>query len=143
MQMGKYLYNGVSLSEIPTVGGCPYSLIVNADGVYLVSLSGQKTEAYNTGSVMLSTSGQTFKYEDGQWVKTSWTSFPSVYPLIWTNYDLYYKTVDSYGDLSGTLYLAASEPVPIVPTPPSPQTAFCIGKAFGRLIRDSISAQST
>lgn len=139
--MAKYLYNGVELNEIPKVDGHDYALIVDADGVYCVEITKTKNEVYNTGDAMLTTGDGLFKYLDGQWVSTYWVSFPGIYPVIWANYDLYYKTADSYGDLSGTLYLAASEPVPIVPTPPSEQTAFCIGKAFGRMIRNAMKSQ--
>lgn len=73
-----------------------------------------------------------YALENGEWVESVGRTNCKA---IWSNHDIL--------NSDGTLYLAASEPVPIVPTPPSAQTAFCIGEAFGRLIRDSISAQST
>lgn len=113
MQMGYFLYNGVPLAQIPEDKDNPFATIVNVDGVYVLGLSRFALEAYNSGDVMLEWNLSIFIHEDGQWVSSSFVDFPSVYPAIWANYDLYYKTADEYGELSGTLYLAASEPVPV------------------------------
>lgn len=106
-----YLYNGVRLPKIPVVEGYEFASIVDANGVYIVSFTNHKDQAYNTGGIQASVTSELYKYSDGQWVKTYFTSFPGVYPLVWTNYDLYFK--DAYEDLGGTVCMYASAPVPV------------------------------
>lgn len=147
-----YLYNGKELPKIPVVEGLDFSFIDNEGlgfyGLYLtpnLPVVKQLPTGYgdSTGDFLCNImGGQYWRYvpDVNSWVFDSnieadeapiWTLGQG----IWSNHNVYNE--------DGTLYLAASEPVPIVPTPPSAQTAFCIGKAFGRLIRDSISDQST
>lgn len=114
-----YLYNGVRLPDINVVWTdemkAEYSnaTILNANGVYCVVFSASPKEAFNTGSVQAIISDKVFKHENGQWIEVFSYKFISPYPAIWTNYDLYYKTTDAYGELSGALYMSASEPVPV------------------------------
>lgn len=106
-----YLYNGVRLPKLPVVEGESKAVLADANGVYVVDFFSINLEAYNTGDVFFIGKSM-FKYADGQWVKTNWTTYP-VGKALWTNFDLYYKTNDSYGELSGALCMAASEPIPV------------------------------
>lgn len=139
-----YLYNGVELPALPEFYGYPY-VVIHRD----IYINTYYARAYSdplirkSDKIFVFTDGEAGQewcsLNDGKWGEivigtVSRLDGPGI-EMLWSNHDIL--------NSDGTLYLAASEPVPIVPTPPSAQTAFCIGKAFGRLIRDSISAQST
>lgn len=98
---------------LPVVEGYEFATIVNDDGVYILGFSKIVLEAYDSGEVDLAANAPTFKYEDGQWLEISWTSAIGIFHPIWANYAIYYKTVDSYGDLSGALLMETSDPIPV------------------------------
>lgn len=107
-----YSYNGVVLPKLPETE-LPYAMICNCDGVYCVDFRKETQEAYNTGVVAFSHTGRLFKCVDGAWVESTVFEFLSTYPPVWATFDIYYKTTDSYGELSGTLFLAATDPIPV------------------------------
>lgn len=143
-----YLYNGVLFPKVPEVEGHPYSLVNR-------STSGGETYAHfyaattpvfynrNTGSVLnplcVQNDGTVVHYgmnsKDGEteWVfrdtkdLVSGDSFAGVgivNYLIWSNHDIFNE--------DGTLYLAASDPIPV--NPPNP-TAMMMGYMVGQAIR--------
>ena len=103
-----YLYNGVRLPKLPEWDKetYPYAYILDAESVYYLSLrDSQKT---------VITGGNVVDYSDkhqavnGEWVLSDESQ--NVGKVIWANYDVYYS--DSAEEVGGTLYLAASDPIP-------------------------------
>lgn len=80
----------------------------NEDGsaVYYLTIRDAK-KTVNTGGIAVVV-GDMYISENGEWVATSKTTGGTI---IWANYDVYYS--DSVEEVGGTLYLAASEPVPV------------------------------
>lgn len=62
---------------------------------------------------------------------------------VWSNTDIYYSThsnyADSLGDLAGTLFLAASEPVPVAPD--LDPTSWLSGYRLGCIARENLRKQ--
>lgn len=52
-----------------------------------------------------------YRLENGNWVK-GYGNYRKFNP-IWAMYDIYYADTDENGELAGTLYLAASDPIPV------------------------------
>lgn len=144
--MANYLYNGMELPALPktnhpiaVMNTALYGMLKKATLYLFSELEYTSIESSGDRGLLLTESNHVRFSATA--TDTEWTAIDAsagslnIKNIGWTSHDIL--------NSDGTLYLAASEPVPIVPTPPSAQTAFCIGKAFGRLIRDSISAQST
>lgn len=137
--MVKYLYNGVELPTLPEwdIEQYPYAIIIY--GEHYVGDEEKYTRLYVSPnpfvildqSLLLEISGDlpiTFLFcnlgDDGD----EWNDFtehtvyeiPNITPvfstidLFWSNHDLYYSTdTNINGELAGTLYLAASTPIPV------------------------------
>lgn len=106
-------YEGAVLSKLPEEPEYECVTVLNNDGTYLANFTSSGQNAYNTGGVAVTPAVPLYKYEDGQWVKAYYTMNAGVYPVVWANYDLYYKTAEEYGELSGTLCKATSDPIPV------------------------------
>ena len=115
-----YLYNGVRLPKLPEFGAEYPNKVVSVhtadDGntyYRCVGLPMKKQVIVNSdGEPMFNgLSGSTvfpgYKFDGTEWVDNK---ILFVYP-IWADYDIYYAS--NAGDLAGTLYLAASEPIPV------------------------------
>lgn len=101
-----YLYNGVRLPDISTVWdktAYPYAMITNPSdtSTYNLVLTPSSITVTEDG-VGGSWSGKRYKIVDGVW--TSVTGMGSGI-VIWANYDVYNR--------NGTLYLAATDPIPV------------------------------
>ena len=117
-----YLYNGVRLPKLPEWDreAYPFAVIGDHGLNYPSALYVLSADAYyklNGNQLWLfASAGLQWEADDGKWsasgenagdtinVLINSTSFASTYELIWTNFDAEYN---------GTLYLSASEPVPI------------------------------
>lgn len=111
--MSKYLYNGIELPALPAWDKekYPYASIADdGSGYYYLDYSAKPTIVSAAGNV--GWGGAMYMCKQGQtdWVRDGVEGiiFPT---LIWANYDAYYA--DSAGDVAGTLYLPASDPVPV------------------------------
>lgn len=114
-----YFYNGVCLPALPVVEGYKDAAIIRTkDGLYVLTYA-LPQDAYNTGAIVPTSSFPTYKYVDGEWVKFSPILQDYSGLVIWTNCDIYYKTAEEYGELSGKLFMAASDPVPVTTINPS------------------------
>lgn len=107
-----YLYNGVELPPLPEwdTESYPYAAIyTDADRTVFKFYCDAAGEIVNSGGTcLLMSTSRTMKAENGAWVKSVGGL---AYTPIWANHDVFYNT--SAGELSGKLFLAASEPVPI------------------------------
>lgn len=106
-----YLYNGVQLPKLPEWDreAYPYAVIGNHWTGLSLQLHVSQTSIYNEsgGYVYVDTPRQGWQYKNGIWEGMSLDPVDSM-PLldaIWTNTDIHNE--------DGTLYLAASEPVPV------------------------------
>ena len=112
--MANYLYNGVELPERPDAyDRRPYKYIEQTtSGEYLLHVSiGKKTVSVKNdkhGYVINGLGDKSYSVDGGEWVISSSSGERYV---VWSNTDVYYKTDDTLGELSGTLYLSASEPI--------------------------------
>lgn len=110
-----YLYNGVRLPKLPEWdrGSYPFAYIaVSSDGGYGFCYRTTAKTVIDGGHAGIDL---TF---DGAWYllsedKTKWESYGAriLGTVVWANYDVYYS--DSVEEVGGTLYLAASEPIPV------------------------------
>ena len=112
--MANYLYNGVELPALPEWDkeAYPYAYIACLNGTqyFLKIFSEQQT--VGDGGFMLMSSPNLYKLTDGEWA--SFSSLGAGGTLIWCNVDAYYNTGDAVDEeLRGTLFLAASDPIPV------------------------------
>jgi hypothetical protein len=138
-----YLYNGVELPALPEWDKVkyPYAYIVHdIDGAgryeYVFCMEPKpvtvllRTTAFS-GTVSASDwTSRYFGYENNAWVSGSGGIIGSV---IWSNTDVYYK--DSIEGVGGTLYLAASEPIPVGSAPDIEPLPFTEGLRIGQIVR--------
>lgn len=108
-----YLYNDVELPPLPEWDKetYPYAAIYKhpvSGAIYFVGEDSKETVSVEN-TVILFQSDRLYKYENGEWVHQSSGAF-NVMP-IWANHDVYYA--EDLADIGGTLFLAASEPLPI------------------------------
>ena len=122
--MAKYLYNGVELPELPEYdkSAYPYAVIMShtgneysfvfsntamvvggTDGYNLLHPNGVNTQFYFGATQEIRADAQS--WGDFRYANTNIYSGMAV----WANFDLY--------DKNGNLYLLASDPVPVTPTP--------------------------
>lgn len=141
-----YLYNGVELPALPEWDRemYPYAVISDFGLNYPPCLYVLSADAYyelNNDNLWLTTSaGLQWKVVDGKWsafgenpgntisVLINDPSWFSNHELIWTNFNAEYN---------GTLYLAASDPIPVNPAPTLDPTALLMGWQVGNRIRQS------
>ena len=119
--MANFLYgpDKVDLPALPEFEE-QYALIfrTNVDGAYvyyLVPLTEAK-KAITSGAVTFTNSRDMYRAENGKWVAVTKSYTGGI--IIWANYDVYYS--DSVEEVGGTLYLAASDPVPVSPVQLNP-----------------------
>lgn len=128
-----YLYNGREYSALPALTH-QYALITEAKytsspGLY--NMAGY-TQTFNEGgswSVQNIGACDVYRIQDGEWIlTTSHTedaeATPGVSGIVWANFDIY--------NSDGTLYLAASDPVPILTRSPA---AMALGWLAGMAVR--------
>ena len=102
-----YLYNGVQLPPLPEVEG--YMVIGNIYTSTLLKVS-DSPSYYDNGTVQTPTPVRYWKYTDGAWVESGTVTgenpaFPST-RTYWANHDI-------VSNEDGSVFLAASEPVPV------------------------------
>lgn len=108
-----YLYNGIRLPALPEWdrGMYPYAVIVHTGADYKLCLKKSAYTVFTSGDYVGINPMNYPKYKlvDGVW--ESFTQITAFYSSpIWSNHDLYYQDGE---ELAGTLYLAASDPVPV------------------------------
>lgn len=133
--MDKYLYNNIRLPVLPEWDKAtyPYAVmgyysdtrvrVVMCKYPYHMIWQGTKAVAEPND---INGTGIAYYYNlgDTDWTYDGVTVLPAdaqVSRVFWTNHDLYYE--DEYYDdsLAGTLYLAASDPVPVPEQPEEPE----------------------
>lgn len=134
-----YLYNGAELPALPKLSH-PYAFITRILNYYTLYTTETTEHGYNSSNNWSLTAIPSHTLNEQKWknIDNAAETNPSIVYVIWANFDIIAE--------DGTLYLAASEPVPVYPTVPkvSPQLAFTIGKQLGRRIfHGSVSAESS
>lgn len=113
--MGNYLYNGVELPALPVVDGCQYMYIFPVTNSYYCHITAKARHYLKNGVIcrLEDTMGCCYSAKSGG---TEWgviggglgtmvaSNNATISAPIWSNHDIYNE--------DGTLYLAASEPVP-------------------------------
>ena len=129
--MANYLYNGVPLSDIYSVYTTevqalnPFAVIVqnNSSGDYFFMADDETFTANSDGDTISLFPGVAYALENDEWVPSSGRINCKA---IWANHDIL--------NADGSLYLAASEPVPVSTYTPNP-TAMTMGMLVGQAIR--------
>lgn len=101
-----YLYNGVRLPKLPEWDktAYPYAVLYETDTSYYLYCFAEAKQATLTGGVSCWGYGCAFGLSDGVWNPRT-ALLTGSYTTFWANYDVY--------DSDGTLYMSASEPVPV------------------------------
>lgn len=113
-----YLYNGIPLPNVNEVwtddlkAEYPNAAITLASGIYYFSYY-STTPTANQHGVIQGANGRTYQATSGEstWTKSSVATALTPRTPIWSNYDIYYA--DDVEEVGGTLYLAASDPIPL------------------------------
>lgn len=134
-----YLYNGIPLPNVNEVwtddlkAEYPNAAITLASGIYYFSYY-STTPTANQHEVIAGASGRTYQATSGEstWTKSSAAAAITPRKPVWSNYDIYYA--DDVADVGGTLYLAATDPVP-VGTPITDPLSFAMGWQLGQRLR--------
>ena len=135
--MGKYIYNGVEAPDINTVWidkeTHPFAYVCQTSigKVIYLYLSAKRLTVNFNGALPLGSGSAWYEIVDGVW--TARGMYPSAIPLIWSNVDVYYSEYS--GELSGTIFLAASEPVPVVTAEPIDPKSYFMGFRLGQLLQ--------
>lgn len=122
--MANYLYNGVEAPALPQLTATEQETypiaMINKNGRLIYCSAVYDADADGRVTVSLFS---TIVYDvvDGQWVKQS--TYPMTFKPVWTNTDILNE--------DGTIYLAASEPIPVGGEPIDP-TSFMQGYIVGR-----------
>lgn len=105
-----YSYNGTVLPELPGVEG--YAVICGSNKYLWFSQSRVKVINTNGYAYIVASAGVHYKLSDDglSWEMYEPTATTSR-KINWANFDVYY--IDSVEDVGGTIYLAASDPVPV------------------------------
>lgn len=111
-----YLYNGVRLPKLPEWDktGYPYAYVGTTTYEGVEEYRAYFTKEIHTMSASLMLfidSARRYRLIDGQWVKHGAAIPPVITSPIWSNVNLYYDS--SVEEVGGTLYLAASDPIPV------------------------------
>lgn len=135
-----YLYNGVELPDINTVWTdketYPYAHITRFDGgtytIYNLKLSQLPAEGSADKNVTTPAPYMSFQIDSSNpdWVfKRASTTGESTAgtPLLWSNHDILRP--------DGTVYLAATDPIPVNPAPTLDPTSLLMGWQVGNRIR--------
>lgn len=133
--MANYLYNGVDLPKVPD-GYVHYYIHHPPNGKYYVMCANDVLVAeYSTLGRQYfirpkeSTENAIYVLNSGEWVLDSENQTRTIGNGVWASHDMYYLG----GDLDGTLYLAASTPVPVVTNTLDP-TALLMGWLVGKRV---------
>ena len=106
-----YLYNGVQLPPLPESG--KYSVIYSLPGVYYMTISEEPVPKgkYAYGAWNFNLYGDTYGSVESEWIFMPILTGGSVEAssIVWTSHDLYLN--------DGTLFMAASDPVPVYREP--------------------------
>lgn len=128
--MANYLYNGVPLPPLPEEEYQFAYIGQYQDRWYLV-FSLQAVNVEVGGRHLFISNARRYEVSDGQWIRYH---YGDVVPkIMWSNTDVYYS--DSVEEVGGTLYLAASDPIPVNPAPTLDPTALLMGWQVGNRIR--------
>lgn len=111
-----YLYNGVRLPALPEWDREKYPY------AYVGTTTYRGTEEYRAyfakeihtkyaSAMIFIDAARRYRLIDGQWVKHGGTISPVITSPLWSNVDIYYDS--SVEEVGGTLYLSASEPIPV------------------------------
>ena len=109
-----YSYNGTVLPPLPEWDKevYPYAYITYKSSLFRLLTLSKKKHAYSVTSCLFSSEIDTWlvwELQDGTWEAIN--PYMNIAPVIWSNTDIYYK--DNVEDVGGTIYLTASEPIPI------------------------------
>lgn len=111
-----YCYNGTVLPALPEWDRemYPHVILLVRDGIYFLWFRTTETTLVtptDSGTIYCGLTGNdTLQLTEGVWSETSnWNPYNTP---VWTSADIYYSDDEDNGELSGTLYLAASEPLP-------------------------------
>ena len=111
-----YLYNGVRLPALPEWDRekYPYSYVGTA--MYLNieeyrAYFAKKIHTKSAGAMMFIDAALRYRLIDGQWVEHGAGIPPVITSPLWSNVNIYYDS--SVEEVGGTLYLSASEPIPV------------------------------
>lgn len=123
--MAYYIYNGIKLPALPS-GLNEFNYILRSgDFYYLASATAEEKTINADGTIRVSSSeGIFYTFSDGAWVENS--NDNAIGYVVWSNTDVY--------DSTGTLYLAATDPVP-VGTPITDPLSFAMGWQLGQRLR--------
>lgn len=108
--MANHLYNGIELPDIYSVytpeiqQTHPFAYIITLSGQYYLMAHYTEVNSGADGTMPLFGDGVKFIAENGAWVESSKINLFSV--VIWANADVYTE--------DGSVYLAASDPVPVL-----------------------------
>ena len=131
--MSNYLYNGVELPDINTVWTdkttYPYAVLFRyVSGAYCLKIATQPITVGLEGNAV----NPQYTCRNGEtWSENSTVTLLG--SIFWANHDVYYS--DSLEEVGGTLYLAASDPIPVNPAPTLDPTALLMGWQVGNRIR--------
>lgn len=111
-----YLYNGVRLPKLPEWdrGKYPYSYVgtVMYKGIeeYRAYFAKEIHTKYASAMSFLDAALR-YRLIDGQWVEHGAGIPPFITSPLWSNVNIYYDS--SVEEVGGTLYLSASDPIPV------------------------------
>jgi hypothetical protein len=114
--MAKYRYNGIELPALPDrdVTTYPYAFIYNRNGGdYYVAFESEIPNPTTNGTFVVFNSKTVYKAVDGTWEKSSLGN--TGFTMWWANTDIF--------NSDGSLFLQASDPVPVEPEQPEALTA--------------------
>lgn len=127
-----YLYNGIELPALPDYDSTtyPYAILQEAYGNYRFTVCASPIYVNTNGYIAVPTgaSGANWELSSGasSWVNGLYGASPLAgFPIFWANYNVL--------NADGTLYLAASEPVPVAVTTYDP-ASMLMGWMVGRRI---------
>lgn len=124
--MSNYLYNGVELPQLPEWNktAYPYAMLLYDHGSYRLLLTKEPAGKYSDGYFLYNhpyaeyecDKGDTEWIFDGEYITDTGLGgyFEALMFIEWTNHNVY--------NYDGTLYLAASDPVPVGGEPEEPET---------------------
>lgn len=113
-----YLYNGIELPPLPewdkeTYPNAYIARNTDADSYEYGLVLSKKNIGVHSGGLYHFATSMLYKCIDGDWTLETSALWGLSGVVVWSNTDVYYDTYDSLGDLAGTLYLAASTPIPV------------------------------
>lgn len=107
-----YMYNGVQLPGLPESSYEYAYLYTTSDGEYVANLSPTIEVIIGKGGYSTHRDGDIYVLNDGIWEVATISKYRYGY-LFWSNTDVYYDDAFSDESFASTLYLAASDPVPV------------------------------